>query len=161
MSAAIYRELQYLIQCDGSVVEVVVVQSLICTLLSWGFSWEEIYPDIVPMYGANATRLEGVSYCWRQFQTGLMNIKDTPQSERPATSNTQKNAQRVCDVICADQRKKLQEASTEWGISHAIILNIVHDVIHYWKTSEPWVPKCPGWAQREIRALSYGVDLIY
>jgi hypothetical protein len=65
-----------------------------------------------------------------EFETGRMNLKDTPRSERPTTSNTQKNTA-VCDVICTDQRKKLQEGSTGLGISHAIILNIDHDVIQY------------------------------
>jgi hypothetical protein len=63
-----------------------------------------------------------------EFETGRMNVKRYP-TVGETRNMTQKNEQCVYKVICADQRKKLQEASTELGISHVIIFNIVHDVI--------------------------------
>jgi hypothetical protein len=120
-----------MIQCDATVVEMVVLQSVICTVLSRGLSWEDIYREFRESVTADVIS---------EFETGRMNVEDVPRSGRRAISNTQKNAQRVSDVICADQRKKLQETSTELWISHAIIFNIVRYVIQYWEASKPWVP---------------------
>jgi hypothetical protein len=81
------------------------------------------------VYGANATKFQGVSRWGREFETGRMSVTDSSRSGMPSTSNRKMNAQRVDAAICADRRVKLREMSTEMGISYAVIFNIVHVVL--------------------------------
>ena len=56
-------------------------------------------------------------YEWfSRFKRGDMSLKDQPRSERPSTSRTDENIQKVRDVIMFDRRRTIDELEALTGV---------------------------------------------
>ena len=57
-------------------------------------------------------------YEWfSRFKRGDMSLKDQPRSERPSTSRTDENIQKVRDVIMFDRRRRIDQLEAMTGVS--------------------------------------------
>jgi hypothetical protein len=87
------------------------------------------------MYGGIVMMFQGVSHWCHQVETGHMNVTYSPWLGRPSVSNMDMNAQHIDMTIHANRQVKLQELSTELGISYIVTIDITHGVLQYWKVS--------------------------
>ncbi|GFW94740.1 histone-lysine N-methyltransferase SETMAR [Trichonephila clavipes] len=86
------------------------------------------------VYGADTVTAKHVQFWFRQFRSGIFDVKDAPRSGRPVV----KNVDKITEII-VDQHVSSRSIAQELKIDHKTVLNHLHKIglkkkLHVWGT---------------------------
>ncbi|GFU49797.1 histone-lysine N-methyltransferase SETMAR [Trichonephila clavipes] len=90
--------------------------------------------EIVNVYGADAVIANYVQFRFRQFHSGIFDVKDAPLTGKPVVENIDKNT----EIIKVDRRVS-RSIAQELKIDHKTVLNHLRKV-GFKKKLNVWVP---------------------
>jgi hypothetical protein len=100
-------------------------------LLKFTMSW-------LTAYGGNVMAVQHVCKCWREFDSGRLNVRDEQRSGRPSTC-----ADPVQDIDAAVQTDRcvsIAQLELWFNLSQDIMWDIVHECLGYRKVCSRCVP---------------------
>lgn len=94
------------------------------------------------------------AYKWyKAFKDGRDTVDDLPRSGRPSTSNTEKNVDKIEEMIMENRHLSLREIAQDVNMSHESVRNILVDVLGMRRVAARLVPKDLNFFQKEQRKL--------
>ncbi|PNF14306.1 hypothetical protein B7P43_G06790 [Cryptotermes secundus] len=81
-----------------------------------------------------------VSRWVKHFKDGNTSIEDEPRSDRPRTASTERNTERVDEIIQDDRRMTVEKIAQKLGIGHSAIQEMIES-LGYRKVCVRWVPR--------------------
>lgn len=100
-------------------------RSVIRFLFLKGKSRAEIKVDLDAMYGGASPSLATIKRWFNEFKNGRTSVFDEDRPGRPNEVTTEKNIEKIHDMILADRRLKLREMAESCGLSLERVQNIV------------------------------------
>ncbi|PNF26863.1 hypothetical protein B7P43_G16273 [Cryptotermes secundus] len=95
---------------------------------------QRAYGSVVCM-GASSVRR------WvKHFKDGNTSIEDEPRSGRPRTASTERNKERVDEIIEDDRRVTVHTIARKLGIGHSAVQEMIES-LDYRKVCALWVPR--------------------
>jgi transposase len=76
----------------------------------------------------------------KHFKDGNTDIADQPRCCRQRTTATERNEQRVDELIRQDRRITVREIAAQLGVGHHEVQGMM-EVLGYWKVCTRWVPR--------------------
>jgi len=101
---------------------------------------EEIHQRLQHAYGNVCMGASSVRRWVKHLKNGNMSIQDQPWSGRPRTASTERNKERVDEIIQDDRHVTVDTIARTLGMGH----NAVHEMIEslgYRKVCARWVPR--------------------
>jgi hypothetical protein len=74
----------------------------------------------------------------KHFKDGNTDIVDQPRYNWPRTSATERNKQKVDELIRQDQRITVREIAAQLGVGHHAVREMM-EILGYWKVCSRWV----------------------
>ncbi|GFX30586.1 histone-lysine N-methyltransferase SETMAR [Trichonephila clavipes] len=82
-------------------------------------------PEIVHgVYGADAVKANYVQFWFRQFHSGIFDVKDAPRTGRPVVENVDK----ITEIIKVDRHVSSRRTTQELRIDHKTVLSHLRKV---------------------------------
>ena len=106
-----------------------------------GLTPKQIHEDMQETLGTSAASYAMIKKWVAEFKRGRESIEDDPRNGRPATSTSQENVNKICDMIIEDRRLKIREIAETVGISYERTQNIIVNELGFSKVSARWVPR--------------------
>jgi len=106
-----------------------------------GLTPKKIHEDMQETLGTSAPSYAMIKKWVAEFKRGRESIEDDPRTGRPATSTSQENVNKICDMIMEDRRLNIREIAETVGISYERTQNIIVNDLGFSKVSARWVPK--------------------
>ena len=82
-----------------------------------GFKPIECWRHLRQVFNDETMSQTQVRVWWKRFKGGQEETKDNPKSGRPRSSRTRTNAQRIQNLVSADNRRSIRGLSTASGLS--------------------------------------------
>lgn len=101
----------------------------------------EIHQDLVSTLGDSAVSYEIVKRWCREFRCGRTSCEDEHAGGAPKTAVTQKNIDRVHDLVLQDRRIRIRQIVEETGLSYHAVHSILGQELGMSKLSARWVPR--------------------
>jgi len=76
----------------------------------------------------------------KHFKDGNMSIQDEPRSGRPRTASTERNKERVDEIIQDDRCVTVDTVARTLGIGHSAVQEMIES-LGYRKVCARWVPR--------------------
>jgi transposase len=108
-------------------------------LLKQGNSAGVIYERLPVMYGDVCMSVSSVRRWVKHFKDGNTDIADQPRCDRPRTAATERNKQKVDELIRQDQRITFREIAAQLGVGHRAVQEMM-EILGYRKVCSRWVP---------------------
>ena len=87
----------------------------------------------------------------KRFKEGREEVEDDPRSERPSTSRTVDNVDRVKQMVCADRRLTVRMIAEELSINKDAVWSIITEKLEMRKVCAKMVPKLLSEDQKQQR----------
>jgi len=110
-------------------------------LVKLGKSGNEIREMLVQVYGDNAMKKTAV-YKWvKCFSEGRESVTDEERSGWPATSRTEENISKVCQIVCENCWLTVRSIAEQVNIDRETVRKILTENIDMRKVCAKMVPK--------------------
>ena len=106
-----------------------------------GLTTKEIHTDMVSTLGDDAPDLSTVKKWAAEFKRGRKSLPDDPRSGRFSPATTQKNIDRIHQMVMNDRRLTISHLANVISISRERVENILHNELGMSKVSARWVPQ--------------------
>lgn len=100
----------------------------------------EIHRRLQPAYGSVCMGASSVPRWVKHFKDENTSIQDEPRSGRPPTASTERNNDRVDEIIQDDRRVTMDTIAQTLGIGHNAVQEMIES-LGYRKVSSRWVPR--------------------
>lgn len=100
----------------------------------------EIHQRLQRAYGSVCMGASSVRRWVKHFKDGKTSIQDEPRSGRPRTASTERNKERVDEIIQDDRRVTVDTIARKLGIGHNAVQEMVES-LGYRKVCARWVPR--------------------
>ena len=117
-----------------------------------GKTGQEIYCELINVYGSSAPSYAQVKYRVGEFKRGRTSLEDETRSGRPSDATDEEMCNKVRDLVYSDRRIKVEEIANALHISHGSVSTILHDRLSMRKLTAHWVPKSLSDEQMATRA---------
>ena len=106
---------------------------------------------LVQVYGDNAMKKTAV-YKWvKRFSEGRESVTDEERSGRPATSRTEENIAKICQIVRENRRLTVRSIAEQVNIGRETVWKILTDDLDMGKVCAKMVPKELTEEQKQIR----------
>ena len=110
---------------------------------------------LVQVYGDNAMK-KTVVYKWvKCFFEGRKTVTDEERTGRPATSITEENIAKVCQIMCENRRLTLRSIAEQVNIARETVRKVLTEDLDMRKVCAKMVPKELTEEQKQRRVSSY------
>jgi transposase len=109
-------------------------------LVKDGNSAGVIYERLRGVYGDVCMGTNSVRRWVKHFKDGNTNIADQPRCGGPRTSATERNKQKVDELIRQDRRITVRETAAQLGVGHLAVQEMM-EILGYRKVCSRWVPR--------------------
>jgi transposase len=99
-----------------------------------------IYDRLRAVYGDVCMGITSVRRWVKHFKDGNTDIADQPRCGRQTTAATERNKQKVDEIIRQDRRKTVREIARQLGGGHQEVQEMM-GVLRYRKVCSRWVPR--------------------
>jgi transposase len=99
-----------------------------------------IYERLSGMYGDVCIGASSVRRWVKHFKDGNTEIVDQPRCGRPRTAATERNKQKVDELIRQDRKITFREIAAQLGVGHHAVQGMM-DILGYRKVYSRWVPR--------------------
>ena len=124
-------------------------------LVKLGKSGNEIREMSVQVYRDSAMKKTAV-YKWvKRFSEGRKGVTDEERSGRPATSRTEENIAKVCQIVCENHRLTVRSIAEKMNIDRETVRKIFTEDLDTRKVCAKIVPKECTEEQKQRRVFSY------
>jgi len=110
------------------------------------------------VYVDAAVTMKTVYKWFERFRNGCESDEDEDRSERPSTSKTQENVERVSEMIRSNRWLTIREISEDPNISYGSVHNILTTDLNVRRVSAKFVPRVLTVEQKQQR-LSVSLEL--
>jgi transposase len=117
--------------CRRAVINVLVIE---------GNSAGVIYERLPVVYGDAWMGASSVRRWVKHFKDGNTDIADHLRCGRPRTAATERNKQKVDELIRQDQRTTVREIAVQLGVGHHAVQEMM-EILGYRKVCSRWVPR--------------------
>jgi len=100
----------------------------------------EIHQRLQRAYGSVCMGASSVRRWVKHFKDGNTSIQDEPRSGRPRTASTERNKERVDEIIHDDRRVTVDTIARTLGIGHNAVQEMIES-LGYRKVCARWVPR--------------------
>jgi hypothetical protein len=76
----------------------------------------------------------------KHFKDGNTDIADQPRCDRQRTAATERNKQKVDELIRQDRRITFRETAAQLGVGHHVVQEMM-EILGYRKVCSRWVPR--------------------
>jgi len=102
---------------------------------------KEIKAELDGVHSISASAFTTI-YNWvNEFKRGRTSTCDAPRSGRPIEAATPEIIDKIHDIVLTDRRMKVRGLVEATGISHGIVISILHEQLGMKKLSARWVPR--------------------
>ncbi|CAK9816700.1 Protein GVQW3 [Anthophora quadrimaculata] len=91
-----------------------------------GHKATETFAKLQQAYGDNVLSRAQVFRWFKAFSEGRESIEDEPRSRRPSSSRTDKNVNRMWNLLCSDRRLTVRMIGEELNLTHTINNWVLH-----------------------------------
>ena len=98
-----------------------------------GKTGQEIYCELINVYGSSAPSFAQVKFWVGEFKRSRTSLEDETRSGRPSDATDEEMFNKVRDLVYSDRRIKVEETANA--------LHISHDRLGMHKLTARWVPK--------------------
>jgi transposase len=116
------------------------VSSLSSSSSSSSSSKDEIHQRLQRAYGSVCMGASSVRRWVKHFKDGNTSIKDEPRSGSPRTASTERNKERVDEIIQDDRCVTVDPIARKLGIGHSAVQEMIES-LGYKKVCARWVPR--------------------
>jgi len=110
-------------------------------LVKLGKSGNEIREMLVQVYGDNAMK-KTADYKWvKCFSEGRESVTDEERSGWPATSRTEENIAKICQIVCENHRLTVRSIAEQVNIDRKTVRKILTEDLDMRKVCAKMVPK--------------------
>jgi transposase len=109
-------------------------------LVKEGNSVEVIYERLRGVYGDVCMGANSVGRWVKHFKDGNKDIADQPRCGRPRTAASERNRQKVDELIRQDRRITFREIAAQLGVGHHAVQEML-EILGYRKVCSRWVPR--------------------
>jgi [histone H3]-lysine36 N-dimethyltransferase SETMAR len=106
-----------------------------------GMTPTQIHQDIVTTIGESAVSYDVVKRWCREFKCGRTSCENQHAGGPPVTVTTDKNIEKVHDVVLHDRRIRIRQIVEDTGLSYHAVHNILTKELDMKKVSARWVPR--------------------
>ena len=103
----------------------------------------------------DSTMSKTQAYEWyKEFKAGRTVVDDLPRSGRPSTSVTDKNIEKVKEIVLKDRRVSIREIAADLGVSFGSVQSVIHDVLCMRRVEARLVPRvlnAPAYTSHLVR----------
>jgi len=121
-------------------------------------SAKETYAMLKLVYGDAAVTMKTVCTWLERCRNGCESDEEEERSERPSTSKTQENVERVSEMIRSNRRLTIREISEDLNISYGSVQNILTTDLNMRRVIAKFVPGILTVEQKQER-LSVSLEL--
>jgi len=100
----------------------------------------EIHQRLQRAYGSVCMGASSVRRWVKHFKDGNTSIQDEPRSGRPRTASTERNKERMDEIIQDDRRVTVDTIARTLGIGHNAVQEMIES-LGYRKVCARWVPR--------------------
>jgi len=112
---------------------------------------KQIHGNMQETLGTSAPSYAMITKWVTEFKRGRECIEDDPRNGRTATSTSQENVNKICDIIMEDRRVNIREIAQIVGISYERTQNIIVNKLGFSKVSTRWDPRLLSVEHKRIR----------
>ncbi|UYV78563.1 hypothetical protein LAZ67_16002005 [Cordylochernes scorpioides] len=116
-------------------------------------AWKKCNRNIPDAAKSLQGRLHFKITVWKAFKEGREEVADEPSSGRPITARTDKNVDRVLEVLRTDRPLSIQQIADTLHMSTFVVHGIVTEDLQMRKVCAKFVPKVLTQDQKELRVL--------
>ena len=120
-------------------------------LVKFGKSGHEIRELLVQFYGDNAMKKTAICKWVKRFSEGRERVTDEERSGRPATSRTEENIAKICQIVRENRRLTVRSIAEQVNIGRETVWKILTDDLDMGKVCAKMVPKELTEEQKQIR----------
>jgi len=110
-------------------------------LVKLGKSGNEIREVLVQVYGDNAMKKTAVYKWGERFSEGRESVTDKERSGRPATSGTEENIAKICQIVCENRWLTVRSIAEHMNIDKETVRKILTEDHDMRKVCAKMVPK--------------------
>ena len=111
----------------------------------------EVCEMLITAYGESAMSKTRAYKWYKRFQDGREDVEDDERPGRPSKSTTDKNVERVKEMVMNDSRITIREAADDVGISIDSWHEIFSNVLGMKRVAAKFVPKLLNFEQKQRR----------
>ena len=105
-----------------------------------GIKFKDIHSEVCNIYGNNQMSYSTVCRWATKFQSGLQQFKDAARPGRPVTSTTNKNVDKIGEILKVDARHTVRNLAHMTNLSLARVHVILKKHLKVKKINARWVP---------------------
>jgi len=124
-------------------------------LVKLGKSGNEIREMLVQVYGDNAVKKTAVHEWLKRFSEGREIVTDKERSGWPATSRTEENIAKVCQIVHENRRLTVRSIAEQVNIDRETVRKILTEILDMRKMCAKMVSKELTEEQKQRRVFSY------
>jgi transposase len=115
-------------------------KSAVIFLVKDGNSAADIYERLRGVYGDVCLGASSVRRWVKHFKDGNTDIADQPLCGRLRTAATERNKQKVDELIRQDRKITVREIAAQLGVGHHAVQEMM-EILGYLKVCSHWVPR--------------------